>query len=622
MTLAFLAGTLAQVIAAAVLGWFLSGILLRRATRDGEAHWELGLPERALLALAAYVLWCVALMVLHLVTGGAVFGTSLAVPVVAILVIVLGRHTERPRGVPWLPVIGFVVVLSAVFLLPDLTGGPGIRTGDPPWHLGWTEQLLHGEAIPTGPAPELGRNAYPWGLHAVMATMTRTIPGSTPLESLEALHVLLVFAIPLAAACLARRVRRDAGWAAAAAGGLVGGWGWVLARGAAFVTSPSQARYGADLVVASPNSVYELFAPALPRELGLALLGAFGLVFAIACKSGDVRARVGAGTIAGVVGLVSVPMFVSALAWSAAGSLAARKGERLRTVATVATIGLAVFALWAGPVATAYVRYGGFVDITPQLGKEWPLVTSLGSWGLLLPFAVIGGVLTWRARDVNARVVSAFAAGAVALLALALAREAFDWRLAGNATLLHQGRVWPPAHLLGAALAGIAATAVFSWSWRRRRALAVAGAASLLAVGVASPVLASRALADVLERHEDGFVYGRADLAPGSFVDRVAARLGPADTVAVDEPGLAFHLFELSGCRLAAYDDPRLDGNDLRIRYADLAERWDARIAGPGFEPDYEVIPAPLDEHPALRTGVYGGETWALRYYRPGLPGL
>ena len=37
---------------------------------------------------------------------------------------------------------------------------------------------------------------------------------------------------------------------------------------------------------------------------------------------------------------------------------------------------------------------------------------------------------------------------------------AFDWTLAGNATLLHQGRVWPPMHLLGAALAGAALVAL------------------------------------------------------------------------------------------------------------------------------------------------------------------
>jgi hypothetical protein len=152
--------------------------------------------------------------------------------------------------------------------------------------------------------------------------------------------------------------------------------------------------------------------------------------------------------------------------------------------------------------------------------------------------------------------------------------------------------------------------------------VAVAGAGVVLAVGAASPVLASRALADVLEHHKDGFVYGRPDLAPGSFVDRAAAILGPDDVVAVPEPGLAFHLFELSGCRLANYDDPRLDGNDLRIRYADLAARWDARIAGGGFRPDYEVIPAAQSAGQALAAGDYYGERWALVARRPELPGL
>lgn len=611
MTIGFLAGTLGQLIVMAVAGWAVSDLVLRRVRRGAGEGTFFEWPERALAAVAGFVAFSVALMMLHVVTGGAVFGVPAVVPVVVgVLVVAALPRVAPPRGVPWLAVLAFVLAVGAVFVLPDLKTGPGARTGDPPWHLGWTEQLLHGEAVPTGPAPEHGRNAYPWGLHSVMATMTRAVPGTNPLVALEALHFLLVLALPLTAACLARRIRRYAGWGAAMAMSLIGGWGWLSARGAAFITSPTDARYGADLVVASPNSVYELLAPSLPRELGLVLLGAFGLFLAHALETHSDRWRVLAGATAGLVGLMSVPMFISALTWMAAAIVIARRGEHVRTAWMVALVAFGVFGLWLGPVLVDYVSFGGFVDITPQLGKEWALITSLGSWGLLVPFAALGVVVA--VRDARSRVILGFGIATALFLCLALARRAFEWELAGNATLFHQGRVWPPAHLVGAALAGVAAAAIFRKAWQRRRTVALAGAAVALAVGAASPVLASMRLTEILDRNEAGFIYGRADMAEGSFVRVVAASLGPDDVVAVrGSPALAFHLFEFSGCRLAVYDDPRLDGNDLRIRYAERAAAWDRAMASGGFEADYEVVPASDAELPQM-TGMFEGTRWAL----------
>jgi hypothetical protein len=231
---------------------------------------------------------------------------------------------------------------------------------------------------------------------------------------------------------------------------------------------------------------------------------------------------------------------------------------------------------------------------------------------LLLPLAVAGAALLIRNRSAGARNVAAYAVGTFVLLGLALAREAFSWNLAGNATLLHQGRVWPPAHLVGAAFAGVATTAGFLWLWRRRRALAVGAATVVLGVGVASPALASVALTDILRDHDAGFAYGGSDLLPGSFVDRAAAVLDPDDVVGVRGPAsLAFHLFEYSGCRLSVYEDPRLDGNDLRIRYADLAAAWDRRTGTSGFAPDWSVVPREETLTPTV-TGFYEGREWAL----------
>jgi hypothetical protein len=393
---------------------------------------------------------------------------------------------------------------------------------------------------------------------------------------------------------------------------LVGGFGWVRAAGVDFVTSPGNARYGADLVVASPNSVYELFPPALPRELGLVMLAAAGWLTILGTGSRRHNVWVAVGVAAGLVGLLSVPLFVTALLWMGGATWLVPRGSRLRWLAVAGLSALAVFALWAGPVASHAIRFGGFVNITPKLGKEWPLLIAFASWGVLLPLAVAGFARSLKSRGGRALAVLAF--GSFGLLLVAITRGQFDWDLAGNATLLHQGRAWPPAHLLGAVFAGIG----LLWLWdrvrERSRALATVTLAVVLGVGAASPVLASQRLSEIIRGGGAGFEYGGEDLAPGSFVRRAAAFLGPDDVVDVrgnDE--LAFLLFQLSGTKLADFDDPRLEENDLRIRYADLAAAYDRAMDDGGFQATYLVVPAPTDAYErALARGSFQGRNWIL----------
>ena len=612
MTAGTLIGAVLQVVAVAGVGWVVGELLLATVLKDRVP--EAGLPERALAAVVGFVGFCVVLMIVNVITGGVVFGIPVVVPLLAIgLVAFARRKVSIPKGIEWKKLLPLVAVLLAIYVAPVVATGSGVRTGDPPWHLGWTEQLLAGEAVPTGPAPQFGRNAYPWGWHSVLATTTRLVPGTTPLVAHEAMHLLIVLAIPLAAACIARRVVRASGWWAAGAASLVGGFGWVLAREPAFITSPSEAEYGADLVVASPNSVYELFPTAAPREFGLIVLGAAAMFIAWAVGSRDRRLTVAAGVVVGLVGLVSVPLFVSALGWLIAAFLANRRAGL--PLVTALGVALFVFGFWAGPVVSNYIRYDGFISITPRLGEEWPLVTALGSWGLLVPFGVAGVVVVaLRKREPAARALLAFGGATAVLLALAIARAHFGWTLDGNATLLHQGRVWPPAHLLGAAFAGIAAVGAFDWLRRRSRAMAACGVAATLVVGAASPVLASQRLTTILEEGADGFVYSSSDLGPDSFVSRASKELGPDDVVQVEGSNeLAFLLFQFSGCRLARYDHPQLEGNDLRIRYTELAESWDERMAADGFRADYLVLPAATEgTQRYIVTGDYQGRRWVL----------
>jgi hypothetical protein len=137
----------------------------------------------------------------------------------------------------------------------------------------------------------------------------------------------------------------------------------------------------------------------------------------------------------------------------------------------------------------------------------------------------------------------------------------------------------------------------------------------VLGVGAISPVAASIRFADVLARDGSGYVYASGDLAESSFVRQAAGHLGPDDVVRVEgSDELAWFLFQFSGVRLADYDDPRLDHNDLRIRFRDLADAWDARVAEGGFVADHIVMPAEqltAASQPIVE-GDYGGETWVL----------
>ena len=620
MTLALWASALAQVVAFALVGWAAGDWLLdNRVIRRGDTLGgsDLEWPERMLLSVLGFVVFGIACMVANVVTGGVVFGVPGVVPVAAAaLLFFRWRRGVLRVPVPWRSVVLIAVPLVLVWMLPVFASETAARSGDTPWHLGWTNQLLSGQPVPQGPAPEeAAANAYPWGFHAFLGALVRLAPGSDVMAGLVAGQLILLLSIPLAAACIARRISAAAGWAAAAVAGGMGGFGWVALQSPAFATSPRAARHGADLVIASPNSVYELFPPPLPRELGLVLLAAAGVVLALGLERRRRELLVVAGVSLGAAGLVSVPALVAGTVWALAAVALCGERSRIKQVASVFVPAVVVFLLWAGPVIRHLVLHGGFVNVSPSLGREWPLWTALAAWGLLGPLAALGAFVS--PRSFGRRTAWAFGASTLGLLGLAIARGALDWELAGNATVLHQGRIWPVAHLLGAAFAG----AALWWLWsrlERRRPIRAVVFAGLLVAGAASPVLAAVSLAESMREGRDGYPYVRPDLAEGGFVRQAAGLLGPGDTLRVDGPRrvrdrLGFHIFSFSGVRLARFDDPRLDANDLRIRYRDLAVRWDRSARAGGYDADYIAMPEQTnpDADPAA-SGTYGGMVWVL----------
>lgn len=610
MTAATLALAGAQLLALGAAGHAVVALVY-----PDRPRW-LGAPERWLLAVLGAVVWSVVLMLAHLATWGRVFSSPFVVPTVTagLLLTTALRSRPRPRKPPqegsdpqdpplprtatrvgsrpqarkWMALVAGGAILFALYALPAIRGGSSLRTGDPPWHLGWTEQLLGGDPLPTGPAPVYARNAYPWGFHATLATMTRLVPGSDPMVAHEALHLTFIAAIPLGAACLARLVNRRAGPAAAAVCALIGGFGWIASGGPDFVASPSEARYGADLVVASPNSLFELLPPALPRELGLILLAAAAVLIAVATRGHALRPPIVAGIAVGAVGLVSVPMFVSAIVWSLLLLWGTRQEWSRGRVLLFGGTAASMFALWAGPVLVDFGRYGGFLDVSERLGVEWPVPTSLAAWGLLLPLALAGAGVALSQPPALRRPLVMYGCGCVGLLALSWARGRFGWEVLANQTLLHQGRFWPPAHLLGAALGGIALVTLYGWLRSRGRVLAVGGVAAIFAIGAISPLYASIDLTRTIRGGESGFLYGTDDLQRGSFLRQAAAELDPDDiTLVVEGDLLAFYLWQFSGTRLADDNAGPLEPNPWRIRFKELAARWYERESEGNFNTDW-----------------------------------
>jgi len=338
----------------------------------------------------------------------------------------------------------------------------------------------------------------------------------------------------------------------------------------------------------------------------------------LAVRTEDRRLALLSGVAVGMVGLISVPLWFTGIIWTAIGVVLTGAAGRRRMLIPMVAPGVVVFGLWAVPVALNYMRYGGFIP-TSELGVEWPPLTALAAWGLLLPLALAGIALAWRSGTTSAHVILAFGGVTVVMLVLARARSEFDWNLASNATILHQGRMWPVAHLLGSAFAGAALAAGFRWMRRRSEFLAPLAVGVLIIVGSLSLWLSSQGLTEIIREHEDSWLYTRAEFAPDAFIDRAAEQLGPDDVVQApqgDDNVLGFWLFQFSGARVNAHSDSRFPGNELRIRYQDLARSYGETMASGGFEADFIPMPeseaADIPEAAIVTEGPFRGETWVL----------
>jgi hypothetical protein len=478
---------------------------------------------RICLALPGFMVLTLGLMLLHIVTGGAVLSnpwvTRAAVALtVAALVgrkVFLRRRAEPPPSSPRSHYVALAAVVAGGLILwgfPATQLLPLDRGWDTDRDGGYASQLLNGETTPSAAVTGEVPNDYPWMHAASTALLASFTPGGRALSAHVPLFFLQVLGAVMALFGLGLELTRRLHGAVAAAlfGALSGGFGYLISGGPAIVLVP-RANDGRDalnylgdmLFVRSYNMSFNNLAPAFPRDLGFSLLAAFLLMLVLGFSRHSLRTLIGAGVVLGIVGLTtgeSMPFGIGAaalLALAPPPSLVAdgekRRFARWQVVAAVLMPALGVAALWAAPLVYNYSQLGGFrgsyntpVILTPP--------AFLGSWGITVPFAVYGAYrfIPEAKGHPGARIILATLASALVLLLLPVLVPLLP--VPGFTTLARSHRYWPLLYLPIALYAAVGASRLQEALAGRRRRLALSLSILTVTLAVPSPLLASLAL--------------------------------------------------------------------------------------------------------------------------------
>lgn len=560
------------VIGAALLAL---GFLVADATVGGRG---LDAVTRWALAFPGVVAYSLLLMLAHIASRGHVFSSPWVVRGVTLATgallagLKIARRPPRTRsssaailGAAAMVALGLLVWATPVARVAPLEI-PGSDTG---WHMGWTGQLLNGEATPssiiTGGVP----NYYPWMFHALAALVANLTPGGRAFHALGPLQVLQVAGALLALFALGSFLGRS--WQSGAATALFGG----IAAGLAFAVIRS-----IDQVIETPRSggprgtynvVFNNLAPPLPRDLGYALFAAFLVLVVVGTARRDMILLVAAGATLGLIGLTAAEFFFVGLA---VGALVVpfMKGGRSRWLlaASVVLPALGIYTLWLIPLLASYRHLGGFVNTTAVRAITLSPTAILMSWGLSTPFAVIGAVrwIPRIRRDQAARV----ALGLLLLSGGLLAAAAASQPLLGEGFLIlgRASRYWPLLHLAVAVYAGLGAGALLLHLGKNHRTGAAAAAISIVLVAVLLPWDVSW---DYPGRRVSSEVLANAVLGRESNLLTAVARPGRGRCV-VATPSLQFTTFAYTGYRMVALEgSPTHRGNFARIRWRDIYHR-------------------------------------------------
>jgi hypothetical protein len=529
------------------------------------------------LALFGFTISVAALMLVHILTHGAIFSNLRLTQglIFGISAATLGIRFLRPRPEPieregswvvrWTPlflvILGYVVWAQPLFVIL-----PQSFNGDTQQHVIEGSQLLNGESTPSAPVTGDIPNDYPYLFHAEAATLARVTPGGRILHAYGPLLVLLVGGGVLTLYALGRELRRwTSGVFLALFGALAGGFGWLITRSPeviTFVRNPEQAeRYLGDfLVKRSYNFALANLAPSFPRDLSYALFTCFLLLLVMGAKRKSMPLLVGAGVTAGMLGLTGGEAFFAAVGISL---LAIAIGVYRRSVLSIALLvpALGLYSCWAIPMLLNYLKLGGFEDLSAAPVTFPPLVI-LGSWGLTTPFALYGGlrVVPMVKSTLEARLVLiALIVPAVAVIGTSLTGSTFP---EGISTLGRPHRYWPLLYLGAALLASIGAALFVEWLARIRWYIAASFSLVIVAAAGFSPLLTSFQYGRQIK--EEAMLHRALTGDSGSAIDIVSPRPMGNCVVAVPQR-LSTQMAAYSGYRFVFYPE-----HPARIRWPEL----------------------------------------------------
>ena len=581
------AAALAAVAAIVVLAWLAGCAVLGPA----PAAERLGVGVLCLAGAA----WVVMLQPL---AGVSLTGSPWAIRFAALVAAGLAIWRVRPWPIgrvdhmPLAAIVAAALLVSAAAWLAPGDDYPA-RSTDILWHEGWIRQLVNGGHAPGGIYADVP-NAYPWLEHA-LAALVMAGGGLSMTATLIAVEAVMLLALGTGTWLLAIELdlgRAAAGWAAvlALAGG---GIGWVQAAGPAAVLTATRANpsgtpadllhfqrgigaYGGDLLLSpAPTPALGNVPPAMPRELGLALLPLAAWAAVRAAHRMSARWWAVAGAASGlafvaspVAGIVATVVLVAVAA------------VHRSTGAWPALPAFAVVALvWVGPLAWHAADLGGLVNTTRGATIEPTVLQVSAAVAVLAVLAVIGAVLVARGDRAGR---PAFAAVTAALVLPAFAAAAVPGL--GAVPALTRTLHYLPAAALGLALpAGVAA----AWLVGRAGRWGLACAAAVAVLATASAATASAGTVEMLRRSGDEPVL-RCTVPLSVPGGGTIAVLGPAGSFASDDP-LALTVFARTGAALLYAARPRIRFPDVYLHIPAQQPRFFAlRQVGVGR-------PAPAD---------------------------
>ena len=564
------------------LGYLLVDLFQGRSSLDPIDRWA--------MSFAGLMGWVLLLMVLHMASGGEVFSdpwvVRLATAAIALFALVHKIKKGRGDGDETSHGRAALVAAGSVFLLLVAWGTPALHfswmpiSSDIHAHMGWTEQLLNGSAVPSATVIGDVPNYYPWLYHALSAFLKSFIPHNSAFATLSTIQVLHLAGLGIALFALGRAVLGSlvGGGATVFFGGLMGQLSVPALSASSLFAGPSQGDRS-DLFPSLDHLAYHRslnlpmhnLAPPYPRDIALLLLVVLLLTLFRAWHNHSSRLLLFSGLTLGMIGLAGGEAFFVGAAACALVCFSARQWSWKTVLLKLVAPASGVYALWAVPMIVNYVRLDGFVNITRISPIHFSLLDLIAQWGVVFIPAVVGVVclvqLARAGRESRFPLIVAVAAGgclaAAGLLPVVLG--------SGFASLGRSHRYWPLLYLAASLLGAVAIHEVFKRTRTQRIPPAIASVA-LVVLATAVGLTASRSATQetFLKEGHVAVLNGLAE-RDDNLLNALSASDGTCHIAAPES--LTREIFSFTGHRLVSWVGKTRGYNSARIRWKGIYER-------------------------------------------------